>query len=497
MKLPQSNEVRKPSKTLAGVTPVAVVCKPQKCKHGACVYCPNLDVPQSYTPLSPAVIRARMLDYDAEKQVVARLKAFKVMNHPTDKIEIIVMGGTFLQYDEKYQHSFIKGIYEGLNGKKSRTLEEAKRLNEKTEHRCVALCVETRPDTCSEKEIKKLLNFGCTRVELGVQAIDDRIYKLVNRGHSLKDVVEATKRLKNSGFKVGYHIMPGLPGSNVKKDLQMFRKMFSSQDFKPDQLKIYPCQVMKGSKLVEWYEKGKYMPYTKEEIQEVLIKMLKIVPEYCRVMRIMREIPPVYLVEGTTRIDLRKDIDEELKKKKVKLNEIRYREIGFALRDLNKKGKNSNCLFSSSLSKSVQNINFDNKKKWEEINQDINIKKIEYKSSGGKEIFLQAVNKDNILFGLLRLRFLSKIFIPELKNSAIIREIHVYGQAEAIGKEKRGNIQHKGLGKKLMAEAEELARRNAKKFGIKKIAVISGVGVREYYRKLGYKLEGNYMCKNL
>jgi len=468
MDMPKLGEVRKPSKTLAGVTPIAVVVKPQKCKHGECVYCPNLDVPQSYTPLSPAVIRARMLDYDPKEQVLARLKAFQVMNHPTDKIEIIVMGGTFLQYDEDYQENFIKKIYDALNLKDSKNLLEAKKINETAKHRCVALCIETRPDSCSEKEIASLLKFGCTRVEIGVQAIDDSIYKLVNRGHTVKEVIDATQRLKDSGFKVGYHIMPGLPGSNPKKDLQMFKKIFSNELFKPDQLKIYPCQVMKGSKLVEWYEKGEYTPYTKEEIQKLLIKMLKVVPEYCRVMRIMREIPPAYLVEGTTRIDLRKDIDEELKKKKVKLNEIRYREIGFALRD---------------------------KKSWEEINSDIKIKKIEYSASKGKEIFLQAVNKNNILFGLLRLRFPKEPFIKELKDSAIIREIHVYGKAEALGK--TGMIQHRGLGKQLMAEAENIIRKNSKKYHISKIAVISGVGVREYYRKLGYKLEGEYMTKAL
>jgi len=468
MKLPKKGEVRKPSKTLAGVTPIAVMTKPKKCNHGTCVYCPSLNVPQSYTPLSPPVIRAKLLNYDPEKQVRARLKAFKLMNHPTDKIELIIMGGTFLEYPIKYQYNFIKSCYDALNNKKAKNLEEAKKLNEKAKHRCVALCIETRPDVCGKKEIKRMLKFGCTRVELGVQCLNDKIYKKINRGHTVKDVIKATKLLKNSGFKVGYHIMPGLPGSNLKKDLEMFKEIFSSQNYKPDQLKIYPCQVLKGSVLEKWYKKGKYKPYSKQQIERLLIKMLKTVPEYCRVMRIMREIPPAYLTAGTERIDLRADVEAYLRKRKVKLKEIRFREIGFALRD---------------------------KRKKEEIDTKIRIKKIEYRASGGKEIFLQAVNSQNILFGLLRLRLTKEQFLPELRNAALIRELHVYGKAEEIGKKPKDGIQHRGLGKKLMKEAEKIVEKESGKYNIKKIAVISGVGVRKYYEKLGYRLEKNYMIK--
>jgi len=464
MKLPTLHEVRKPSKTLAGVTPIAVMTQPRKCKHGTCIYCPSLNVPQSYTPLSPPVIRAKMLNYDPYKQVEARLKAFKLMNHPTNKIELIVMGGTFMNFPKEYKKEFIKRCYDALNQVTSKTLEQAKKLNETSVHRCVALCIETRPDTCSEKQIKELLEYGATRVELGVQMPDDKIYHLVRRGHKVKDVIEATQRLKDSGFKVGYHIMPGLPGSNPRKDIQLFKKLFSSQEFKPDQLKIYPTQVLKGSCLETWYKQGKYKPYSKEQTEKLLIKMLKIVPEYCRVMRIMREIPPDYLVAGTTRIDLRKDIELYLHQHNIKLKEIRFREIGFAMRDL-QAGK--------------------------EVNAELKLKKTGYKASHGKEFFLQVTNKDNILFGLLRLRLPPKTFISELKDCAIVREIHVYGQTVPIGE--KGEIQHTGIGKMLMSEAESLAR----KAGWKKLAVISGVGAREYYRKLGYQLEGSYMIKTV
>lgn len=454
MKLPNVGEVRKPSKTLAGVTPVAVMVKPRKCKHGTCLYCPSLNVPQSYTPKSPPVLRASLLDYDSFLQVESRLKAFTLMNHPTDKIEIIIMGGNFLDYPLSYQESFVKGIYDALNGVKSKNLSIAKKKNEKAIHRCVALCIEGRPDTILNKGmIKRILDYGCTRVELGVQCLDDKIYKFVNRGHGIREVIDATKLLRDNGFKIGYHMMLGLPLSNPKKDYDMFVKLFNDDRFKPDQLKIYPCQVIQGALLEELYKKGKYKPYTQGQIEKLLEKIMLIIPNYCRIMRIMREIPPEYLTAGVIRIDLRRDFDSALKDSKLgkKINEIRFREIGFCLRDL---------------------------KKDEKIKTKIELKATKYKASEGEEYFLEFVNKDNILFGLLRMRIMG--------DNAIIRELHVYGQALSIGKKGQDFGQHLGLGKKLMKEAEKIAKEN----GVKNLKVISGVGVREYYSsKLGYKLD--------
>lgn len=457
MQIPKQGEIRKPSKTLAGVTPIAVMCKPKKCRHGTCLYCPSLNVPQSYTPKSPPVLRAIRLKYDSYEQIKSRLKAFKLMNHPTQKIELIVMGGNFLEYPIKYQYNFIKKCYDSFNNKTSKTLEQAKKLNEKSKHRCVALCIETRPDTCTEKDIKKILEFGCTRVEIGVQCLDDKIYKFVNRGHLVKQVIEATKRLKDNGFKVGYHMMLGLPKSNPKKDLEMFKKLFKNQDFKPDQLKIYPCQVIQGAELVKLHKKGKYNPYSKEQVQKLIIKIMKIIPNYCRVMRVMREIPPEYLVKGIIRIDLRKDIEAELRKDKAKIKEIRFREIGFAIRDL---------------------------KKGEKINNKLKLKITKYKASNGDEYFLEIINKDNILFGLCRLRIFD--------NQSFVRELHVYGQALKIGEKTKQTTQHKGLGKQLLKQAEQITKENK----IFELKIISGVGVRQYYKKLGYKLdEQGYMTK--
>ncbi|MEM0465615.1 MAG: tRNA uridine(34) 5-carboxymethylaminomethyl modification radical SAM/GNAT enzyme Elp3 [Candidatus Pacearchaeota archaeon] len=461
MKLPKSNEIRKPSKTLAGVTPIAVMVKPKKCKHGTCLYCPSLSVPQSYTPKSPPVLRALRYNYDPYLQVESRLKAYSLMNHPTDKIEVIIMGGNFLDYPIFYQKNFIKKIYDALNKRKSKNLETAKKLNEKAKHRCVALCIESRPDTILRKGvIKRILSYGCTRVELGVQCLDDKIYNFVNRGHFVKDVVFATKLLKNSGFKIGYHMMLGLPKSNPKKDISMFRLLFKDDRFKPDQLKIYPCQVISGAKLEELYKKGLYKPYSQEQIEKILKKIMLIIPNYCRIMRIMREIPPEYLTAGVIRIDLRRDFDSAMKNSKIskKIKEIRFREVGFTIRDSNKK-----------------------------IDENLKLKITKYTASDGEEYFLEFINKDNILFGLLRLRIFD--------NNAIIREVHVYGKSLAIGEKAKFLGQHSGLGKKLIFKAEEICKKN----NIKLLKVISGVGVREYYKKLGYNLDkkGIYMEKTI
>ncbi len=449
-----NKKIRKPVRTISGVTPLAVVLPPKKCDHGNCLYCPGGDhVPQSYTEKSPAVMRAMALEFDPSKQVENRLYVLNKMGHPTDKIEVIILGGTFLQYNLDYQYNFIKKIYDSLNGEESQDLESAKKLNETSKHRCVAMCVENRPDNCSKKEIERMLQFGVTRVEIGVQMPDDEIYKKTNRGHSVNDVIEATKRLKNAGFKLGYHIMPGQPYSNPKRDMELFKKIFDEDCFRPDQLKLYPCQIMKHSPLEKVYKKIGFKPYSEEETKDILVKMMLLVPEYCRVMRVVREFPKETLVEGLKRLDLRKSVEEALIESGKEISEIRMREVGFHKQDLDKK---------------------------------VRLKVTEYNSSDGKEYFIQFVNKDNFLFGLLRLRIYD--------DKAVIREVHVYGQAVKIG-EKGEDSQHIGLGKLLIKEAEKIVKENK----INELSIISGVGVREYYRKLGYYLDENkiYMIKSI
>ena len=488
-------KVKKPVRSISGVTPLTVVLKPRKCDHGTCIYCTGGDhVPQSYTDKSPAIMRALSLQFDPYEQVQNRLKVLKIMGHPTDKIEIIVLGGTFLQYDLDYQYNFIKRCFDSLNGQDSKSLDpegkassiaelkealgkakkineskseifirpsigelkkqlrEAQLKNETAEHRCVALCIENRPDNCNPEEIERMLEFGCTRVEIGVQMPDDELYRLTNRGHLVEDVVTATRNLKNAGFKLGYHVMPGLPYSNPEKDMKMFKQLFDEERFRPDQLKIYPCQVVDDSPLGRTHELIGFKPYDEEQTKDILRKMMEVIPEYCRVMRIMREFPKDKLIKGLVRLDLRKDVEEKLRESGIKIREIRMREVGFNR---------------------------------ENLNTNLKLRIIEYDSSGGKEFFLQIVNDDNILFGLLRLRLVKSL------DLAMVRELHVYGKALEIGEMKERETQHKGLGKMLMERAEEISLKN----GFKKVSVICGVGVREYYEKLGYNLEGPYMVK--
>jgi elongator complex protein 3 len=442
--------IKKPVRSKSGIIPLTVVLPAKKCEHGTCIYCPGGDfVPQSYTDKSPAIMRAAALGYDVCEQVRARLNSLKVMGHPTDKIEVIIIGGTFLQYEKDFKYNYIKKIYDVLNGVDSESLLEAQKINESAKHRVVALCIENRPDNCSIKDINEMREFGATRVEIGVQILDNEIYKKINRGHSVQDVIDATKRLKDAGFKIGYHIMPGLPFSNPKNDFEKFKLVFSDSRFRPDQLKLYPCQIVDNSQLALDYKKIGYISYSNKVIKNLLKKMLQEIPNYCRVMRVMREIPKEKIKVEAASTSMRGDIQMDLKNKNIK--EIRMREIGFQRGD---------------------------------IDFNVGLKVTEYEASGGQEFFLEMVNNDDVLFGLLRLRLSGA--------GAMIREVHVYGQALKLG-EKGDWGQHSGLGKLLISKTEEIAKEK----GFNELRVISGVGVREYYRKLGYGLVGGYMVKIL
>ena len=447
------NILRKPVRTISGVTPLTVVLKPRKCDHGTCIFCPGGDTtPQSYTDKSPAIMRALRLDFDPYTQVKNRLEVLEKMGHPVEKIEIILLGGTFLQYPKEYKYNFVKRIFDALNSKESKTLDEAKKINETALHKCVALCIENRPDNCTLKDIKEMLEFGCTRVELGIQIPDDAIYKKINRGHTVQDVVDATKQLREAGFKIGYHYMPGLPYSTFENDLKKFRLIFDDEQFKPDQLKIYPCQIVDDAPLSSIYHKIKYVPYTTDQTRTFLREAMEIIPLYCRLMRVMREIPKEKMIGGAIRLDIRKTVEEELREEGVTMNEIRMREIGF------------------------------NRK---ELNFDLKLKTHKYRASGGDEYFLEIINNDNILFGLLRLRLSS--------FGAMVRELHVYGKTLNLGDRDDFAAQHSGLGKWLMDEAEKIVAEKHTS-----IRVISGVGVRGYYKKLGYHLDKDkiYMEKD-
>jgi elongator complex protein 3 len=451
--------MKKFARTISGVTPVAVMTQPLKCP-GDCVYCPSYSaIPRSYTPGSPAVLRARGCDFDARKQIKVRLKALAEMGHPTDKVELIVMGGTFLAYPVDYQYQFIKECLDGLNGKESADLEEAKRLNQTAEHRCTGLCIETRPDWCGQEEVERMLEFGTTRVELGVQTLDDEIYKLVRRGHGVEEVVRASALLRENGFKVHYHWMPGLPGSTPEHDLELSKLLFSDSRFRPDGLKLYPTMVVEGTELERWYQQNRYQPYDARTLIDLMVDIKSIVPKYVRISRVMRDIPPSFITAGCKN-SLRGVIKQRMEQRGVECKCIRCREYGHRARG-----------------------------GWE-IGESRMVR-MDYEASGGREVFLSFEDGAETLFGLLRMRIQAK---PG-GNSAMIRELHVYGPEVPLSQQKEEAAQHKGLGKALLHEAERIA---SGEFQAKRMAVLSGVGAREYYRtEFGYMLDGDYMVKAL
>ena len=441
---------------------MAVMGKPIGCP-GECIYCPTfLDAPKSYTPESPAVLRAKMCNYEPGRQVEERLRILLDMGHPADKVELIVMGGTFLAYPSEYQYQFIKDCYDGLNGNESSTLEAAKQMNEVAEHRCVGLCIETRPDWCREEEVKRMLEFGTTRVELGVQTLDDGVYRLVKRGHTVTEVVRATKLLKDYGFKVYYHWMPGLPGSSPERDLELSRELFDNDNFRPDGLKLYPTLVVAGTELEAWYRDDRYRPYPMDEMVGLMIGIKTKVPGYARIPRVMRDIPSKFIVAGCKDLALRSALKKRMEEIGVRCNCIRCREYGHRLRDGWKMGEP-------------------------------NLIRRDYGASEGKEVFLSFQDDGETVFGLLRMRVGSSA-VGNV-DSAMVRELHVFGSEVPLGEKWVGAAQHRGLGGELLKEAERIAR---DEFQARRIAIISGVGAREYFRsEYGYELDGAYMVKQL
>jgi elongator complex protein 3 len=443
----------RPIRSLSGIVNVSVLTKPYPCP-GKCLYCPNeKGIPKSYVSGEPAVERAKRLNYNPYLQVKKRIEMLENEGHPTDKVEIRIVGGTWSFYPQKYQDWFIKKCFDACNKKSSENLKKAQKLNEKSKNRIIGLSIETRPDFIDEKEIKRLRNFGVTMVELGVQSIYDDVLKINLRGHGTKETISATKLLKNAGFKILYQMMPNLAGSTIKKDEKMFKELFSNPDFQPDLLKIYPCALLKESPLYKYWKAGKYRPYTKKQLIKLLEDIKRKIPYYVRIQRISRDIPSQIIITGPAQIsNLRQIISDSAHKENWKCKCIRCREI-----KENYNLKEKICLF-----------------------------RIDYDASEGKEIFLSFENSQRYLYSLLRLRITSQ-------NTAIIREIHTYGQLIPISGIKT-SAQHKGLGKKLVKEAEKITK---KEFNLNKIAVISGVGVRSYFKKLGYKLKDTYMVKNI
>jgi len=460
-------------RTSSGVAIIAVLTKPYPCP-GTCVYCPNeKNMPKSYLSNEPAVMRAILTDFDPYRQVGARIKSLDVTGHKTDKIELIVMGGTFSFLPKKYQEWFISECFRACNPGKLKIkdtnsiddqLADLQKKNETSKHRIVGLTLETRPDYINEKEILRMRRLGATRVELGVQSIYDDILKLNERGHEKDAVIKATKLLKDAGFKINYHMMPNLPGSNYKKDAEMFEELFSNPDFQPDMIKIYPCVVVKNAKIYKWWKAGKYKPYSDKKLIKLLCNIKKDIPCYVRITRVIRDIPSTSIVAGNKISNLRQILEKKSKEEGWQCKCIRCREI----------------------------------RQQYDIDADLKLFRQDYDASRGKEIFLSFEDRyRKNLYSMLRLRIndkASKPVFPALKNAAMIREVHTYGKLVEVSAKSKKSPQHTGLGKKLILEAEKIAK---KEFGLKKIAVISGVGVRDYYRKLGFKLKDGYMVKKI
>lgn len=449
----------RPIRSLSGIVNISVLTKPYPCP-GKCLYCPTeKGIPKSYVSGEPAVERAKRLNYDPYLQVKKRIEMLENEGHPTDKIELRIVGGTWSFYPKKYQSWFIKRCFEACNQqRKTALMGVILRRNEKAKHKVVGLSIETRPDFIDEKEIKRLRSLGVTMVELGVQSIYDDVLKLNLRGHGVKETISATKLLKDAGFKVLYQTMPNLLGSNLKKDEEMFDELFQNPDFQPDLLKIYPCALLKEALLYKRWKAKKYRPYAKKQLINLIKKIKRRIPYYVRIQRITRDIPSKTIIAGPAKIsNLRQILIEKMKEEGWQCKCIRCREI---------------------------REKYNPKEKSYLFRQD-------YDASGGKEIFLSFENKNRTkLYSLLRLRLTSE-------NRAIIRELHTYGQQlplNYIGVTYAISPQHRGLGKKLIKEAEKITK---EEFGLNKIAVISATGVRRYFQKLGYRLENTYMIKKL
>ena len=498
----------KSTRTISGVTPVTVLTKPFPCP-GKCIFCPNdVRMPKSYLSDEPGAQRAFKNKFDPYAQTFNRLLAYKNIGHPTDKVELIILGGTWTSYPKTYQIWYIKRCFDAMNDfknsddkiynsrleipydekslheingekisetynkvishaiipkesqaeKETATWQElfaVQKQNENEKARCIGLVIETRPDEISESEVINIRKLGATKVQIGFQSLNDKVLELNHRGHNVATTRNAVKLLRQAGFKIHAHWMPNLYGSDPKADVKDFKKMFSDPDFMPDELKIYPCSLIQSAELMQYYKKGLWKPYTFEELSYVLEECYKLTPEYCRITRMIRDIGSQDIVVGNKKTNFRQIVEINLKKQKAEIREIRYREIrGDAVEA-----------------------------------DELNIKQTKYETSVSTEYFLEYVTAKNKIAGFLRLS-IPKIenYISDLKNAAIIREVHIYGQSIKIGQKDKGKAQHLGLGKNLILLSKKLTKEN----GFDKLAVISSIGTRVYYKKHGFEMKELY-----
>jgi elongator complex protein 3 len=454
----------KPVRTLSGVTTVTVLTKPYPCP-GKCIFCPDDErMPKSYLPDEPGAMRGLQNEFDPFRQVFSRIVALENTGHPTDKIELLILGGTWSAYRRDYQENFILRCLEALNGAPSATLEEAQTRNETADHRLVGLVIETRPDEINPAELAWLRRLGVTKVQMGAQSLDDRILALNQRGHTAAETLRACGLLRAAGFKTVLHWMPNLLGATPDSDRLDFARIWQD-GYAPDELKIYPCQLLIDTGLHTHWQRGEYLPYTQEELVSLIADIKPTIPRYCRVNRIIRDIPSTHVVEGNRRTSLRMDILAELKKRGQQCQCLRCREV-----------------------------------REEQVRvAELTITDLTYPAANAEEHFLQFVTPADSVAGYLRLSLPTAMTpdlaaaLPDLCGAALIREVHIYGQSLAVGKEMSGAAQHIGLGTRLLERAAEIARAA----GYTRLAVIASVGTRLYYESRGFARGSLYMVKDL
>jgi elongator complex protein 3 len=459
----------KPIRSLSGVSTVTVLTEPHECP-GECLFCPDdQDLPKSYLREEPGAARAFQNDFDPFLQVQSRLESYQAIGHPIDKIELLILGGSWSAYDESYREWFVKRCLDAMNGSISDTLEEAQIRNQSTASRNVGLVVETRPDTITPRELAHMRRLGVTKVQMGAQSFDDTILKLNCRGHGVKETLDACAMLRAAGFKIVLHWMPNLMGASPDSDREDFGKMWSGGFF-PDEIKIYPTQLLREAPLFRYWQEGKYQPYTTRQLINLLADIKPSIPIYTRVNRVIRDIPANYIQAGSLRSSLRQDVKKELEQRGQRCRCIRCREI------------RGNTVEADQL-----------------ILDDF-----VYHPADAEEHFISYTTADDRLAGYLRLSLPSQEpssraemraelnrEMPELQAAGLIREVHIYGQSLEVGSEKAGAAQHSGLGTHLLEEAERIAASR----GFKKLAVIAAIGTSLYYQKRGFRKEHLYMTK--
>jgi elongator complex protein 3 len=451
----------KPIRTLSGVTTVTVLTKPYPCP-GQCIFCPtDARMPKSYLPDEPGARRGLEHHYDPYGQVKSRLEALEAVGHPTDKVELLILGGSWCAYRRDYHEWYIRRCFDALNGVDTETLEQAQEHNESAASRNVGLVIETRPTDIKPTELAWLRKLGVTKVQMGAQSLDDRILELNQRGHSVADTHKAVALLRAGGFKIVLHWMPNLLGATPESDRQDFAHLW--QDLCPDEIKIYPTQLLANAELHEYWQRGEYTPYNTEELIELIADIKPTIPRYCRVNRVVRDIPSENVVAGNKRTSLRLDVQQELTRRGTPCQCIRCREVR------------------------QQNVEAEG----------LRMEELVYTAGGAEEHFLSYVTPGDQLAGFLRLS-LPGVRSPDtglddLRGAAIVREVHVFGQSLPVGEEQEGAAQHAGLGTELLHKAEMIATQQ----GFECLVVISAIGTRQYYLERGFERGELYLVKKL